>query len=145
MNVMSWVTPAQVRFYVRNLEPIDDSVLQAAIDAAESYIRSRLMRLYPQMMLSDAPAKPPIPTIAMQLAASLVEARTLSITNIGASTNPYAQQLYQQAEDELQRLERGWAHVLGESVAWMLPVFAPLSSPVPVRQIRTVRRTGSGW
>jgi len=37
---MSWVTPTQVRFYVRNLEPIDDSVLQAAIDAAESYILS---------------------------------------------------------------------------------------------------------
>jgi len=142
---MSWVTPAQVRFYVRNLEPIDDSVLQAAIDAAESYIRSRLVRLYPRMMATNAPAKPPIPTITMQLAAALVEARTLAITNIGASMNPYAQQLYQQAEDELQRLERGWAHVLGESVEWMLPVFAPQSQPTPVRSIRSVRRTGSGW
>lgn len=141
---MAWATPSQLRFYIRNLEPIDDSVLQSAIDAAVSYIRARLVRLYPELHDESATPPAPLPTVALQLAAALVEARTLAITNVGATANPYAQQLYQQAMEELTRLERGLSYVPGADLSTLLPVFQA-GTPVPVREIGQIRKTGSGW
>lgn len=138
----------QVRRLVRNLEPIEDSVIEAAIAVAEDHIRGRLSRLYPDIP-RNAPSYPaPLPTIATFLAAGLVQANTLSLTQVGGTQNPFALQLYQAAMEQLDHLARGHTVLVGYDPG-MLPVFgrvdsgAMQESGIGLRRIEQHRRTGA--
>lgn len=139
-------TVAEVRQLIRNLEPTDDATITAAIRVARDHIRGRLARLYPNLPDNAPDYPPPLPTIATFLAAALVQANTLSLTQVGGTQNPFALQLYQTAKELLDSVARGHIVLVGYD-AKMLPAFRTTEpdqpSPVGLRRIRQHRNTGS--
>lgn len=137
-----------VRKLIANLEPVDDAMIDAAIEVAENYIRGRLSRIYPDIPIGAAEYPPPLPTIATFLAAALTQAKTLSLTQVGGTQNPFALQLYQSAMEQLDHLARGHTVLVGYNPG-MLPAFRELDreeaqqSGVGLRPIYQHRRTGT--
>lgn len=141
-------TVERVRQLLRNLEPVEESTILAAMAIAEDHIRGRLSRLYPDIPRNASEYPPPLPTIATFLAAALVQANTLSLTQVGGSQNPFAIQLYQSATEQLDHLARGHTVLVGYNPG-MVPAFRRVDSAalqetgIGLRRIEQHRRTGS--
>lgn len=138
-------TVEKVRRLVRNVEPVDDAFIEAAILTAVDTIRGRLSRLYPH--LKDTDTTPPLPTIATFLAAALAQANTLSLTQVGGTQNPFALQLYNTAMEQLNHLAQGHTVLIGHDPG-MMPAFAEVTpsdiaeAGLGIRAIRQHRGTG---
>jgi len=134
-----------MRRLVRNVQNIRDEDLEAFAKVAEAEIDAALSATYalPLRPVGDGyPA--PLPTLAAMLAAALMEANAFSLSNLGATQNPYAQQLAERANNLLQAIVVGSIVLPGQRRIAMRPTASAADrSQAPVRQLRQFRRTGS--
>jgi phage gp36-like protein len=134
-----------MRRLVRNVQNVRDEDLQAFAQVAEAEIDSVLSTTFelPLRPVGDG-YPPPLPTVAAMLGAALLEANAFSLSNLGATENPYARQLAERANGLLQAIVSGSVVLPGQKRVGGRPsASAADRSQRLVRQLRQFRKTGS--
>jgi hypothetical protein len=134
-----------MRRLVRNVQNVRDEDLLAFAQVAEAEIDSVLSTTFelPLRPVGDG-YPPPLPTVAAMLGAALLEANAFSLSNLGATENPYARQLAERANGLLHAIVTGNVVVPGQKRVGALPSASAADRTQPlVRPVRQFRRAGS--